>query len=64
MATWGDCKQLDLWLDELAVLSDHVSTDDTEHQQLLTKGAFTAMSLRRMDDPDLTLLGREKSQYS
>jgi ATP/maltotriose-dependent transcriptional regulator MalT/DNA-binding SARP family transcriptional activator len=50
---WGDCKQLDPWLDELTVLCDHVLSDDTEHQQLLTKGAFTAMSLRRMDHPDL-----------
>lgn len=49
---WADCSQLDRWIDELEVLRKQ-SPLDRETTQLLAMGAFSAMSLRRMDHPDM-----------
>ncbi len=49
---WADCSQLDHWIKELEVLRKN-SPRDNETTQLLAMGAFSAMSLRRMDHPDM-----------
>ncbi len=49
---WGDCRRFDRWLDELDALRREEVTD-RKLKELLAMGAVTAMSLRRMDHPDM-----------
>lgn len=50
---WGDCKEFDQWIDELALLVKKPTGTSNPDSHILAKGAFTAMAMRQMDHPEL-----------